>query len=72
MPFDDQYFSTHTYAGISFGKYSQYWWSNRFFARLARRYGNQGSRLLEIGSGLGHLVGQLGDKFVIVGLDVNH
>jgi len=72
MPFDDKYFSTHTYAGISFGKYSQYWWSNRFFARLARRYGKQGTLLLEIGSGLGHLVGQLSDQFVTIGLDVNH
>jgi len=72
MPFDDKYFSTHTYAGISFGKYSQYWWSNRFFARLARRYGKQKTRLLEIGSGLGHLVGQLSDHFVTIGLDVNH
>lgn len=71
MPFDDKYFSTHTYAGISFAKYSQYWWSNRFFARLARRYGKRGTRLLEIGSGLGHLVGQLSDQFQTLGLDVN-
>ncbi|MFH2040347.1 MAG: class I SAM-dependent methyltransferase [Chloroflexota bacterium] len=71
MPFDDKYFSTHTYAGISFGKFSQYWWSNRFYARLARRYGKKESRLLEIGSGLGHLVGQLSDHFKTFGLDVN-
>jgi ubiquinone/menaquinone biosynthesis C-methylase UbiE len=72
MPFDDQYFSTHTYADISFAKFSQYWWSNRFFARLAIRHGRKGTRLLEIGSGLGHLVGQLSDRFVTFGLDVNH
>lgn len=72
MPFDEKYFSTHTYEGISFGKFSQYWWSNRFYARLARRYGKRGTRLLEIGSGLGHLVGQLSDHFVTAGLDVNH
>lgn len=71
MPFDQDYFSTHTYAKTSFGKYSQYWWSNRFYAILARRYGRHGSRLLEIGSGLGHLVGQLTGEFETFGLDVN-
>jgi SAM-dependent methyltransferase len=72
MPFDEKYFSTHTYKDISFAKYSQYWWSNRFYAILARRYGQNGSRLLEIGSGLGHLVGQLEDSFLTVAADVNH
>ena len=72
MSFDEKYFSTHTYASVSFAKYSQYWWSNRFFAALARRYGRRGSRLLEIGSGLGHLVGQLEDGFETFGLDLNH
>ncbi|HXQ38947.1 MAG TPA: methyltransferase domain-containing protein, partial [Anaerolineales bacterium] len=72
MPFDEKYFSTHTYAGITFAKYSMYWWSNRFFAMLARRYGKRGTRLLEIGSGLGHLVGQLEDSFATHGMDVNY
>jgi 2-polyprenyl-3-methyl-5-hydroxy-6-metoxy-1,4-benzoquinol methylase len=72
MTFDDRYFSSHTYADVSVAKYSQYWWSNRFFAKLARRYGRPGSRLLEVGSGLGHLVGQLEDRFVTYGIDVNH
>ena len=71
MAFDQDYFSTHTYANISFGRYSQYWWSNCFYARLARRLGRKGSRLLEIGSGLGHLVGQLENDFETFGLDVN-
>lgn len=72
MPFDENYFSTHTYKNISFAKFSQYWWSNRFFAMLARRYGRHDSCLLEIGSGLGHLVGQLEDTFETFGLDLNH
>jgi len=72
MSFDKNYFSTNTYADISFAKYSMYWWSNRFYAMLARRYGKQGGRLLEIGSGLGHLVGQLEDTFETVGIDLNH
>jgi SAM-dependent methyltransferase len=71
MAFDEKYFSTHTYKDISFAKYSQYWWSNRFYALLARRYGKRGTRLLEIGSGLGHLVGQLEDAFLTSGMDIN-
>ena len=72
MAFDEKYFSTHTYANITFARYSMYWWSNRFFATLARRYGKKGGRLLEVGSGLGHLVGQLEDSFETYGMDLNH
>ncbi len=71
MPFDENYFSTHTYKDVSFTQFRQYWWSNRFYAILARRYGKHGARLLEIGSGLGHLVGQLEDSFQTVAADVN-
>jgi len=39
---------------------------------LARRYGKRGRRLLEIGSGMGHLVGQLEDTFATFGMDLNH
>lgn len=72
MPFDEKYFSTHTYQNVSFAKYSQYWWSNRFYASLVRRYGKAGGRLLEIGSGMGHLVAQLESSFETCGVDVNH
>ena len=72
MPFDEKYFSTNTYKDVSFAKYSQYWWSNRFYAILARRFGQHGTRLLEIGSGLGHLVGQLEGNFKTAAVDVNH
>ena len=72
MSFDEKYFSTHTYADVSFARYSQYWWSNRFYAMLARRHGRRGARLLEVGSGLGHLVAQLEDSFETHGLDVNY
>lgn len=72
MSFDEKYFSSNTYANVSFGKYSQYWWSNRFFASLARKNGKHGMRCLEVGCGLGHLVGQLSTDFVTFGLDINH
>ncbi len=72
MSFDEKYFSTHTYANITFAKYSMYWWSNRFFATLARRYGKQGARLLEVGSGMGHLAGNLSHTFKAFGMDLNH
>jgi 2-polyprenyl-3-methyl-5-hydroxy-6-metoxy-1,4-benzoquinol methylase len=72
MAFDEKYFSTNAYQDVSFAKYSQYWWSNRFYAILARRYGQRGTTLLEIGSGLGHLVGQLDGFFATAAVDVNH
>lgn len=71
MSFNEKYFSTHTYQDVSFARYSQYWWSNRFYAILARRYGKPGARLLEIGSGLGHLVGQVESHFETYAVDVN-
>jgi len=72
MSFDEKYFRTNAYQDVSFAKFSQYWWSNRFYAILVRRYGQRGTRLLEIGSGLGHLVGQLDGMFATVAVDVNH
>jgi SAM-dependent methyltransferase len=72
MSFDEKYFSSHTYANITFAKYSMYWWSNRFYATLARRYGKRGARFLEVGSGMGHLMGQLEDTFETFGCDLNH
>jgi SAM-dependent methyltransferase len=70
--FNEDYFSTNTYENTSFAKYSMYWWSNRFNAILARRYGKQGTRLLEIGSGMGHLIGSLEPDFETHALDINH
>ena len=69
--FDEDYFETETYENVSFAKYSQYWWSNRFYANLARRFGPLSGLLLEVGCGLGHLVGQLEGTFCTYGLDVN-
>lgn len=71
-PFDNTYFSTNTYKSVSFAKFSQYWWSNRFYSNLARRYAKSGTRLLEEGCGLGHLIGQLEPDFSTFGMDINH
>ncbi|MBA4420779.1 MAG: hypothetical protein C0391_06500 [Anaerolinea sp.] len=70
-PFNDKYFYTDTYEKVSFVKYSQYWFSNRFYAMLARRYAKTGGRLLEEGCGLGHLIGQLEADFIAHGMDIN-
>ncbi|MBN2386999.1 MAG: methyltransferase domain-containing protein [Anaerolineales bacterium] len=70
MSFDETYFSSHAYQHVSFARFSQYWWANRFYAILARRYGRRG-RLLEIGSGLGHLVGLLEGTFQTFAADIN-
>jgi SAM-dependent methyltransferase len=70
-PFDEEYFSTGPYAGVDFSRYSQYWWSNRYYARLARRYGPQSGNVLELGCGMGHLLAWLTDRFQVFGCDIN-
>jgi len=70
-PFDQQYFHSGPYARISFKRFSQYWWSNRFYAMLARRHGPHSGRILEVGCGLGHLLTWLTDRYQVVGTDVN-
>jgi ubiquinone/menaquinone biosynthesis C-methylase UbiE len=70
-PFDEKYFKTEAYADVSFAKYSQYWWSNRFYARLAMKYGPKSGRVLEIGCGLGHLLGWLEGRYQVYGSDIN-
>jgi len=70
-PFDETYFKKAAYAEVSFKKYSQYWWSNRFYARLARRYGPDRGRVLEVGCGLGHLLTWMTDRYQFFGTDIN-
>ena len=71
-PFNETYFSRAAYARVSFERYSQYWWSNRFYARLVRRHGPPSGRALEVGCGLGHLLGWLADRYRLFGTDINH
>jgi len=70
-PFDETYFKTEAYADVSFARYSQYWWSNRFYAILVRRHAPRGGRVLEVGCGLGHLLGWLVDRYQVYGTDIN-
>ncbi len=70
-PFDQDYFSSGPYAKVSFARYSQYWWSNRYFARLAKRYGPPGGKVLELGCGMGHLLTWLTDRYQVYGSDIN-
>jgi SAM-dependent methyltransferase len=70
-PFNEHYFSTGPYAGVNFSKYSQYWWSNRYYAMLARRHGPTHGRVLEIGCGMGHLLAWLTDRYQVFGCDIN-
>jgi SAM-dependent methyltransferase len=71
QPFDQDYFHRGPYAQISFARFSQYWWSNRYYARLARRHGPRQGKVLEVGCGLGHLLAWLTDRYQAVGTDIN-
>ncbi len=70
-PFNQDYFSTGPYAEVNFARYSQYWWSNRYYARLARRHGPPGGTVLELGCGMGHLLSWLTDRYCVFGSDIN-
>jgi SAM-dependent methyltransferase len=71
-PFDETYFKREAYAKVSFERYSQYWWSNRFYAKLVRRHAPASGRVLEVGCGLGHLLEWLADRYQLFGTDINH
>jgi SAM-dependent methyltransferase len=70
-PFNEAYFSTGPYAEVNFSRFSQYWWSNRYYARLARRYGPAQGKVLELGCGMGHLLIWLVDRYQVFGCDIN-
>ena len=70
-PFDETYFQRAAYADVSFDRFSQYWWSNRYYALLARRHGPSHGRVLEVGCGMGHLLTWLVDSYQVFGADIN-
>jgi SAM-dependent methyltransferase len=74
VPLDEygqQYFERYNYADRPLGRFSMYWFARRYYAALVRRYApSRGGRLLELGCGLGHLLGLLQDDFACVGVDI--
>jgi SAM-dependent methyltransferase len=70
-PFNEAYFCSGPYAEVNFAPFSQYWWSNRYFALLARRFGPPTGRVLELGCGMGHLLSWLTPKYEVFGCDIN-
>jgi|FLYN01.1.fsa_nt_gi 2-polyprenyl-3-methyl-5-hydroxy-6-metoxy-1,4-benzoquinol methylase len=81
-----EYFEKWNYADRPLGRFSMYWFARRYYAALVRRYapveeseaplrpsdtnGASKRRLLELGCGLGHLLGLLQDDFHCVGIDL--
>lgn len=71
--YGEHYFQSYNYADRPLGKFSMYWFARRYYARLVRRYAPRQrttNRLLEMGSGLGHLLALLADDFSCVGIDI--
>lgn len=65
------YFKRWNYADRGLGKFSMYWFARRYYAALVRRYApSGGGKLLELGCGLGHLLGLLQDDFACTGIDL--
>ena len=68
--YDAAYFERWNYADRGRGAFSMYWFARRYYAALVRRHARRGGRLLEIGCGLGHLLGLLQDDFRCTGIDL--
>ncbi|HRE49112.1 MAG TPA: class I SAM-dependent methyltransferase [Aggregatilineales bacterium] len=69
--YGEHYFQSHNYADRPLGRFSMYWFARRYYAALVRRYAPKGGgQLLEMGCGLGHLIGLLQDDFDCVGIDL--
>ena len=65
-----EYFERWNYADRGLGRFSMYWFARRYYAALVRRYAPPGGKLLELGCGLGHLLGLLQDDFACIGIDL--
>lgn len=70
-----EYFQKWNYADRGLGKFSMYWFARRYYAALVRRYApppvsGEARHLLEMGCGLGHMLGLLQDDFQCVGIDL--
>lgn len=73
--YGERYFKSYNYADRPLGRFSMYWFARRYYAWLVRRFAPSEpvtGRLLELGCGLGHLLGLLADQFRCVGADIAH
>lgn len=69
--YGEHYFENYNYADRPLGRFSMYWFARRYYAALVKRYAPaQSGKLLEMGAGLGHLLGLLQDDFQCVGIDL--
>jgi SAM-dependent methyltransferase len=65
-----EYFEKWNYADRPLGRFSMYWFARRYYAALVRRYAPSGGKLLELGCGLGDLLGLVQDDFDSIGIDL--
>lgn len=69
--YGEAYFHNYNYADRPLNKFSMYWFARHYYAALIRRFApTQDGKLLELGCGLGHLIGILQDDFACVGIDL--
>lgn len=71
--YTEAYFKKWNYADRPLGRFSMYWFARRYYAALVRRYAPKGDhtrQLLEMGCGLGDLLGLLQDEFTCWGVDL--
>jgi SAM-dependent methyltransferase len=71
--YNADYFKKWNYADRPLGKFSMYWFARRYYAALVERYAPKGGterKLLEMGCGLGDLLGLLQDDFTAYGVDL--
>lgn len=65
------YFKKWNYADRGLERFSMYWFARRYYAALVRRFAPDDSgRLLELGCGLGHLLGLLQHDYQCTGIDL--
>jgi 2-polyprenyl-3-methyl-5-hydroxy-6-metoxy-1,4-benzoquinol methylase len=70
--YGEKYFQSYNYADRPLDKFSMYWFARRYYAALVNRYAPRDGKgqLLEMGCGLGHLIGLLQNDFDCVGIDL--
>lgn len=71
--YGEKYFQAYNYADRPLGRLSMYAFARKFYASLVRKHDLAGGgRLLEMGSGLGHLLSLLQDEYETFGFDIAH